>query len=68
MASEVLAVQVESAARAAGLAVVASEAGEKYSGGATTKFTLALAAEPAKTQLLEPVSYTHLDVYKRQTS
>jgi hypothetical protein len=53
MASEVLAVQVESAARAAGLVVVASEAAEKYSGGATTKFTLALAAEPAKTQLLE---------------
>jgi hypothetical protein len=53
MASKVLAVQVESAARAAGLAVVASEAGEKYSGGATTKFTLALAAEPDKTQLLE---------------
>jgi hypothetical protein len=53
MASEVLAVQVESAARAAGLVVVASEAGEKYSGGATTKFTLALAAEPAKTELLE---------------
>jgi hypothetical protein len=53
MTSEVLAVQVESAARAAGLVVVASEAGEKYSGGATTKFTLALAAEPGKTQLLE---------------
>ena len=53
MASEVLAVQVESAARVAGLVVVASEAGEKYSGGATTRFTLALAAEPGKTQLLE---------------
>ena len=55
--SEVLAVQVASAARAAGLVVVSSEAGEKYSGGATAKFTLALAAGPApaanKTQLLE---------------
>jgi hypothetical protein len=53
MMSEVLAVQVESAARAAGLVVVSSEPGEKYSGGATAKFTLALATDPAKTQLLE---------------
>jgi hypothetical protein len=53
MTSEVLAVQVESAAKAAGLVVVATETGEKYSGGATTKFTLALAADKAKTQLLE---------------
>jgi hypothetical protein len=53
MISEVLAVQVESAAKATGLTVVGSEAGEKYSGGATAKFTLALAADPRKTQLLE---------------
>jgi hypothetical protein len=57
MTSEVLAVQLESAAKAAGLVVVSSEAGEKYSGGATTKFTLALAgaraADAKKTQLLE---------------
>ena len=53
MVSEVLAVQVEAAAKAAGLAVVSTEAGEKYSGGATTKFTLALAADPKKTELLE---------------
>jgi len=53
MTSEVLAVQLESAAKAAGLVVVSSEAGEKYSGGATTKFVLALASEPGKTQLLE---------------
>ena len=53
MTSEVLAVQVESAAKSAGLAVVSSEAGEKYSGGATTKFTLALATDAKKTQLLE---------------
>jgi hypothetical protein len=53
MTSEVLAVQVESAAKAAGLVVVSTESGEKYSGGATTKFMLALAADTAKTQLLE---------------
>lgn len=53
MQSEVLAIQVESAAKAAGLVVTATEAGEKYSGGATTKFTLALAADPSKTELLE---------------
>jgi hypothetical protein len=53
MVNEVLAVQVESAARSAGLVVVGSEPGEKVAGGATAKFTLALAADPAKTQLLE---------------
>jgi hypothetical protein len=53
MTSEVLAVQVESAAKAAGLVVVSTETGEKYSGGATTKFMLALASDKAKTQLLE---------------
>ncbi len=53
MTSEVLAIQVEAAAKSAGLVVVSTEAGEKYSGGATTKFTLALAADANKTQLLE---------------
>ena len=53
MVNEVLAVQVESAARSAGLVVVSSELGEKYAGGATAKFTLALATGPVKTQLLE---------------
>ena len=53
MMSEVLKVQVEAAAKAAGLVVVSSESGEKYSGGATTKFTLAPAGDPRKTQLLE---------------
>jgi hypothetical protein len=53
MMSEVLAIQVEAAAKSAGLVVVSTEAGEKYSGGATTKFTLALGADPAKTELLE---------------
>jgi hypothetical protein len=57
MRSEVLAIQVEAAARAAGLAVISSEAGDKYSGGGTAKFLLALAGDAApkdeKTLLLE---------------
>jgi len=57
MLSEVLAIQVESAARAAGLTLVSSEVGDKYSGGGTAKFLLALAGEAApahgKTLLLE---------------
>jgi hypothetical protein len=53
MVSNVLAVQVEAVAKAAGLVVVSTETGEKYAGGATTKFLLALATDPAKTQLLE---------------
>ncbi len=53
MISEVLSVQVEAAAKAAGLVVVSSEAGETYTGGATAKFTLALAGDARKTQLLE---------------
>jgi hypothetical protein len=53
MTSEVQTVQLESAARAAGLKVISTGSGEKYSGGATSKFTLALAADPRKTQLLE---------------
>jgi len=48
-----LAAQVEAAAKAAGLAVVSSEAGKGFSGNPTARFTLALAASPAKTQLLE---------------
>src|ERR1017187_1716654 len=53
MMSDVLAIQLAAAAKAAGLVGVASESGEKYSGGATTKFTLALAADASKTMLLE---------------
>lgn len=57
MMSEVLAVQVESAARAAGLAVVSSDAGATEAGGETAKFLLALAGDAAAraetTQLLE---------------
>lgn len=57
MTSEVLAVQLESAAKAAGLAVVSSEPGETEEGLKTAQFRLALAgaSSPAdsKTQLLE---------------
>jgi hypothetical protein len=53
MMSRVLAIQVEAAAKASGLVVVGSESGEKYAGGATTKFFLALAGDPKKTELLE---------------
>ncbi len=49
----VLAGQVEAAAKAAGLVVVATGEGKDFSGGPTARFTLALAGNPAKTQLLE---------------
>ena len=53
MTSEVLAAQVGSVAKGAGLAVVSVEAGENGSGTATTKFTLALAGDSSKQQTLE---------------
>jgi hypothetical protein len=49
----VLAGQVEEAAKAAGLVVASSEVGQDFSGRPTTRFKLALAAEPSKTHLLE---------------
>jgi hypothetical protein len=49
----VLAGQVEAAAKAAGLVVVATNEGKDFSGGPTAKFTLALASNTAKTQTLE---------------
>ena len=52
MMSEVLAVQMESVAKSAGLVVVSTQAGEN-AGGATARFTLALAGDPKKTQTLE---------------
>ncbi|MDQ2832322.1 MAG: hypothetical protein M3Y50_00985 [Acidobacteriota bacterium] len=52
-AQEVLAAQVESAANAAGLQVASSEVGQDFSGNPTTRFRLALAANTAKTQILE---------------
>ena len=49
----VLAGQVEAAAKAAGLVVVSSAVGADFSGNPTTRFQLALAADPKKTELLE---------------
>jgi hypothetical protein len=48
-----LAGQVETAARAAGLVIAGSEPSTNFSGGATTRFTLALASDTARTQVLE---------------
>jgi hypothetical protein len=53
MTSEVLAAQVGSVAKGAGLAVVSAKAGDNGAGAATTKFTLALAADPTKQETLE---------------
>jgi hypothetical protein len=49
----VLAGQVESAAKAAGLVVVSSAVGADFSGNPTTRFTLGLAGDTAKTQVVE---------------
>lgn len=48
-----LAAQVAEAAKVAGLAVVSSETGRDFSGNPTTRFTLGLVSNPAKTHLLE---------------
>lgn len=53
MPTEVAAGQIEAAAKAAGLTVLASEPAEGYSGTPTTRYTLALGAEPTKLQQLE---------------
>jgi hypothetical protein len=50
---EVLAGQVDAAAKAAGLVVISSEVGQDFSGNPTTRFKLALVADRAKTQVLE---------------
>src|SRR5438105_13480912 len=53
MVNEGLAAKVESTAKAAGLQVIATGTGEKFAGGATAKFTVALQSDPTKTLLLE---------------
>lgn len=53
VAQMVLAGQVEAAAKAAGLVVLAAEEGKDFSGGPTARFTLALASDRRKTQTLE---------------
>jgi hypothetical protein len=50
---EVLAGQVEAAAKAAGLVVISSEVGQDFSGHPTTRFKLGLAGDTAKTQVVE---------------
>ena len=52
-AQTALAAQVTSAAEAAGLIVVSSAEGKSFTGEPTTRFTLALAADRTKTQVLE---------------
>src|SRR3984957_3127279 len=49
----VLAGQVEAAAKKAGLVVISSEVGKDFSGHPTTRFTLGLAGDTAKTQVVE---------------
>lgn len=49
----VLAGQIVAAAQAAGLVVVSSVEGKDFTGGSTTRFTLGLASDNAKTQVLE---------------
>lgn len=56
----VLCGQIADAAQVAGLTVASSEAALDSSGAVTTKFILALAADPAKTELLELSE--HLDL------
>src|ERR1700728_336843 len=50
---EVLAGQVESAAKAAGMDVISSEVGQDFSGNPTTRFKLALVADKTRTLVLE---------------
>ena len=60
----VLADQIADAAKAAGLLVAASEAALDVSGAVTSKFTLALASDLAKTELLELSE--HLDLSRTE--
>src|ERR1700761_814744 len=50
---EVLAGQVEAAAKVAGLVVISSEVGQDFSGNPTTRFKLTLVADRARTLVLE---------------
>jgi hypothetical protein len=49
----IVSAQVETAAKAAGLVVVSSETSQDFSGNPTTRFTLGLVGDEAKTQVLE---------------
>jgi hypothetical protein len=48
-----LAAHIETLTKTAGLTIADTAAGQDYTGRPTTRFTLALAADPAKTQTLE---------------
>jgi hypothetical protein len=48
-----LAAQIDAQAKTVGLTVVSNEAGQDFSGNPTDRFTLALAGNPSKTQVLE---------------
>ena len=50
---QVLAAQVASAATTSGLTILSSEVGRDFSGNPTTRFQMALTADPAKTEVLE---------------
>jgi hypothetical protein len=50
---QVLAAQVGSAASSSGLSVLSSQVGRDFSGNPTTRFTLALAGDHSKTEVLE---------------
>ncbi len=61
----ILAGQVEAAAKAAGLAILSSEVGADFSGNPTTRFTLALADDTARSTVLElsdKFDFSHTDL------
>ena len=61
----ILAGQVEAAAKAAGLAILSSDVGADFSGNPTTRFTLALADDTARSEVLElsdKFDFSHTDL------
>jgi hypothetical protein len=52
-AAPALSAHIDTLTKAAGLTILDTTAGQDYTGNPTTRFTLALAAEPTKTQSLE---------------
>jgi hypothetical protein len=53
MSTTALAAQIDTLAKAAGLTIADTASAQDYTGNPTTRFTLALAADPVKTQTLE---------------
>lgn len=61
----ILAGQVEAAAKAAGLAILSSDVGADFSGNPTTRFTLALANDAGRSEVLElsdKFDFSHTDL------